>query len=64
MVKLKVLQDFHDWQAKVLRQKGAVIEVTEQRFKELSKNLEAQGVKADTVVEVVKEDKKVTKPSA
>ncbi len=53
MVKLKVLQDFHDWQAKVLRPKGTVIEVTEKRFKELSKNLEAQGVKTDTVVEVV-----------
>lgn len=61
MVKLKVLQDFHDWQAKVLRPKGAIIEVTEQRFKELSKNLEAQGVKTDTVVEVVKEDKKSSK---
>lgn len=58
MVKLKVLQDFHDWQAKVLRPKGAIIEVTEQRFKELSKNLEAQGVKTDTVV---KEDKKSSK---
>lgn len=61
MVKLKVLQDFHDWQAKVLRLKGAVIEVAEQRFKELSKNFEAQGVKIDTVVEVVKEDKKSSK---
>nr|DAN68233.1 MAG TPA: hypothetical protein [Caudoviricetes sp.] len=56
-MKVRVKQAFNDWQAKVVRQKNEVFEMTEERFDELSHNLE-KGFSVDIadVVEIIDEE--------
>lgn len=55
-MKVRVKQAFNDWQANVVRQKNEVFEMTEERFDELSHNLE-EGFSVDIadVLEIVDE---------
>ena len=39
-MKVRVKQVFNDWQANVVRQENEIFEMTEERFDELSHNLE------------------------
>lgn len=39
-MKVRVKQAFNDWQANVVRQENEIFEMTEERFNELSHNLE------------------------
>lgn len=55
-MKVRVKQAFNDWQANVVRQEDEVFEMTEERFDELSHNLE-EGFSVDIadVLEIVDE---------
>ncbi len=55
-MKVRVKQVFNDWQANVVRQENEVFEMTEERFDELSHNLE-KGFSVDIadVVEIIDE---------
>ena len=55
-MKVRVKQAFNDWQANVVRQENEVFEMTEERFAELSHNLE-EGFSVDIadVLEIVDE---------
>lgn len=55
-MKVRVKQVFNDWQANVVRQENEVFEMTEERFDELSHNLE-EGFSVDIadVLEIVDE---------
>lgn len=55
-MKVRVKQSFNDWQAKVMRQENEIFEMTDERFNELSHNLE-EGFSVDIadVVEIVDE---------
>lgn len=55
-MKVRVKQAFNDWQAQVVRQENEVFEMTEERFDELSHNLE-EGFSVDIadVVEIIDE---------
>ncbi len=55
-MKVRVKQAFNDWQAYVVRQENEVFEMTEERFDELSHNLE-EGFSVDIadVLEIVDE---------
>ena len=47
-MKVRVKQAFNDWQANVVRQENEIFEMTEERFGELSHNLE-EGFSVDIV---------------
>lgn len=55
-MKVRVKQAFNDWQANVVRQENEIFEMTEERFNELSHNLE-EGFSVDIadVLEIVDE---------
>ena len=55
-MKARVKQAFNDWQANVVRQENEIFEMTEERFNELSHNLE-EGFSVDIadVLEIVDE---------
>ena len=55
-MKVRVKQAFNDWQANVVRQENEIFEMTEERFNELSHNLE-EGFSVDIadVVEIIDE---------
>ena len=55
-MKVRVKQVFNDWQANVVRQENEIFEMTEERFDELSHNLE-EGFSVDIadVLEIVDE---------
>lgn len=55
-MKARVKQAFNDWRANVVRQENEVFEMTEERFDELSHNLE-EGFSVDIadVLEIVDE---------
>lgn len=55
-MKVRVKQSFNDWQVKVMRQENEIFEMTDERFNELSHNLE-EGFSVDIadVVEIVDE---------
>lgn len=55
-MKVRVKQAFNDWQANVVRQENDIFEMTEERFDELSHNLE-EGFSVDIadVLEIVDE---------
>ncbi|AMD96160.1 hypothetical protein AXE83_00535 [Streptococcus sp. oral taxon 431] len=57
-MKVRVKQAFNDWQENVVRQENEVFEMTEERFDELSHNLE-EGFSVDIadVVEIIDETK-------
>lgn len=56
-MKVRVKQAFNDWQANVVRQENEIFEMTEERFDELSHNLE-EGFSVDIadVLEIVDEN--------
>lgn len=55
-MKVRVKQAFNDWQAKVRRQENDVFEMTEERFNELSHNLEEGfSVNIADVLEIIDE---------
>lgn len=55
-MKVRVKQDFNDWQAKVRRQENDVFEITDERFDELSHNLKSEfSVDIADVVEIIDE---------
>ena len=55
-MKVRVKQDFNDWQAKVRRRENEVFEMTEERFGELSHNLKSEfSVDIADVVEIIDE---------
>lgn len=56
-MKVRVKQAFNDWQAQVVRQENEVFEMTEERFDELSHNLE-EGFSVDIadVLEIIGEE--------
>ena len=56
-MKVRVKQAFNDWQAQVVRQENEVFEMTEERFDELSHNLE-EGFSVDIadVLEIIDEE--------
>lgn len=56
-MKVRAKQAFNDWQANVVRQENDVFEMTEERFDELSHNLE-KGFSVDIadVVEIIDEE--------
>lgn len=58
MLKLKVKQDFNDWQMGGRRLVGDVFEVSQERYDELKTNLADQGIEIDAVVEIIKPSKK------
>ena len=41
-MKVRVKQEFNDWQAQVVRQENEVFEMTNERFNELSHNLKSE----------------------
>lgn len=55
-MKVRVKQAFNDWQANVVRQENEIFEMTEERFNELSHNLE-EGFSVDIadVLEIIDE---------
>jgi hypothetical protein len=56
-MKVRVKQAFNDWQAQVVRQENEVFEMTEERFDELSHNLEEGfSVNIADVVEIIDEE--------
>lgn len=56
-MKVRVKQAFNDWQSQVVRQENEVFEMTEERFDELSHNLE-EGFSVDIAdaVEIIDEE--------
>ena len=56
-MKVRVKQAFNDWQAQVVRHENEVFEMTEERFDELSRNLE-EGFSVDIadVLEIIDEE--------
>ena len=56
-MKVRVKQAFNDWQANVVRQEDEIVEMTKERFGELSHNLE-EGFSVDIadVVEIIDEE--------
>lgn len=53
-MKVRVKQAFNDWQANVVRQENDIFEMTEERFDELSHNLEEGfSVNIADVVEII-----------
>ena len=56
-MKVRVKQAFNDWQANVVRQENDIFEMTEERFDELSHNLEEGfSVNITDVVEIIDEE--------
>lgn len=56
-MKVRVKQAFNDWQANVVRQEDEIFEMTEERFGELSHNLEEGfSVNIADVVEIIDEE--------
>lgn len=56
-MKVRVKQAFNDWQANVVRQENDIFEMTEERFEELSHNLEEGfSVNIADVVEIISEE--------
>ncbi len=55
-MKVRVNQVFNDWQANVVRQENEIFEMTEERFNELSHNLEEGfSVNIADVLEIIDE---------
>lgn len=55
-MKVRVKQAFNDWQANVVRQENEIFEMTEERFDELSHNLEEGfSVNIADVLEIIDE---------
>ena len=55
-MKVRVKQAFNDWQANVVRQENEIFEMTEERFGELSHNLEEGfSVNISEVLEIIDE---------
>lgn len=55
-MKARVKQAFNDWQANVARQENEIFEMTEERFNELSHNLEEGfSVNIADVLEIIDE---------
>lgn len=55
-MKARVKQAFNDWQANVVRQENEIFEMTEERFGELSHNLEEGfSVNISEVLEIIDE---------
>lgn len=55
-MKARVKQAFNDWQANVARQENEIFEMTEERFNELSHNLEEGfSVNITDVLEIIDE---------
>lgn len=55
-MKVRVKQAFNDWQANVVRQENEIFEMTEERFNELSHNLEEGfSVNISEVLEIIDE---------
>lgn len=60
-MKVRVKQVFNDWQANVVRQENDIFEMTEERFDELSHNLEEGfSVNIADVVEIIDEEETET----
>lgn len=56
-MKVRAKQAFNDWQANVVRQENDIFEMTEERFDELSHNLEEGfSVNIVDVIEVIDEE--------
>lgn len=56
-MKVRVKKAFNDWQAKVRRQENEIFEMTDERFNELSHNLESEfSVDIADVVEIIGEN--------
>lgn len=56
-MKVRAKQAFNDWQANVVRQENDIFEMTEERFDELSHNLEEGfSVNIADVVEIIDEE--------
>lgn len=56
-MKVRVKQAFNDWQANVVRQENDIFEMTEERFDELSHNLEEGfSVNIADVLEIIEEE--------
>ena len=55
-MKVRAKQAFNDWQANVVRQENEIFEMTEERFNELSHNLEEGfSVNISEVLEIIDE---------
>ena len=60
-MKVRVKQVLNDWQANVVRQENDIFEMTEERFDELSHNLEEGfSVNIADVVEIIDEEETET----
>jgi hypothetical protein len=60
-MKARVKQAFNDWKANVVRQENETFEMTEERFEELSHNLEEGfSVNITDVIEVIDEEETET----
>ena len=56
-MKVRVKQAFNDWQANVVRQENDIFEMTEERFDELSHNLEEGfSVNIADVLEIIEKE--------
>ena len=56
-MKVRAKQAFNDWQANVVRQENEIFEMTEERFDELSHNLEEGfSVNIADVIEIINEE--------
>ena len=56
-MKVRVKQAFNDWKANVVRQENDIFEMTEERFDELSHNLEEGfSVNIADVLEIIEEE--------
>lgn len=50
-MKVKVKQDFYDWEANVKRLAGEELDITEERYAELADNFASNGVAISDVLE-------------
>ena len=57
-MRYKVTQPFTDDELSFRRQVGDIIEISDERMKQMEENAKVQGLSVDDFVEVIKEDKK------
>lgn len=56
-MKVKAIQSFNDWEARIRRQENEVFEITDERFEALENNLKVSfSVSITDVLEIIEEE--------
>ena len=58
-MKFKIKQDFYDWKSNVKRLAGKELEITEERYAELTDNFASNGVAISDVLEEILPESKL-----